>query len=79
MSNTEIKKSWWKHGSGYGVGDFLRFDNGYNIVGDTIYYEKEPIAIITSCGKGIFRDAAVLEIKDLKTGKVASYHEKGRL
>lgn len=74
--NDEIKKSWWKYGSGYHIGDVLRFDDN-NLKGDTIYSKNEPKAIISSCGKGVFRQNAVLEIKDLETGKVGTYHEKG--
>ena len=76
MNNKEIKKSWWKYGSGFHIGDALRFDYN-NLKGDTIYSDNEPIAIISSCGKGMFRETAVLEIKDLETGKVGTYHEKG--
>lgn len=76
LSNNEIKKSWWLFGSGYHIGDALRFDND-NLKGDTIYSNDKPIAIILSCGKAPFRKTSILEIKDLKTGEVGVYHDKG--
>ena len=76
LSNTEIKKSWWLFGSGFHIGDALRFDND-NLKGDTIYSHDTPKAIILSCGKGPFRRTAILEIQDVKTGEVGVYHDKG--
>lgn len=75
MNNEEIKKSWWKYGSGYHLGDFLEF-NDSNLTDDTIYVNNKPVAIILSCGKGTFRKSAVLEIENLKTGETGIYHEK---
>lgn len=75
-SNIEIKKSWWLYGSGFNIGDALRFDNN-NLKGDTIYSNKKPIAIILSCGKGLFHKTAILEIHDVESGKVGIYHDKG--
>lgn len=76
MKNNDIKKSWWKYGSGYHIGDALRFDNN-NLKNDTIYSKNKPVAIILTCGKGLFRETAVLEIKDLKKGEIGIYHQKG--
>lgn len=76
LSNNEIKKSWWKHGSGHNIGDALRFDNE-NLSDDTIYSNDQAIAIILRCGKGLFRKTAILEIEDLRTGEEGVYHDKG--
>ena len=76
MENKEIKKSWWKYGSGYHIGDALRFDEN-NLKGDTLYSDNKPLAVVSSCGKGLFRKTSVLKIKDLETGKVGTYNEKG--
>jgi hypothetical protein len=76
LSNNEIKKSWWLYGSGHNIGDALRFEND-DLKGDTIYSNDKPIAIILSCGKGMFRKTAILEIKDIKTGEEGTYHDKG--
>lgn len=76
MSNSRIKESWWLHGSGYHVGDALRFDDD-NLKGDTIYKEKEPVAIILSCENGAFYKTAVLKIQDIETGNIGTYHDKG--
>ncbi len=75
MDNEEIKKSWWKYGSGYHISDRLDF-NDRNLKGDTIYSNNKPIAIILSCDKGIFRSTAVLELKELTTGEIGTYLEK---
>lgn len=75
MDNEEIKKSWWKYGSGYHISDRLDFDDR-NLKGDTIYSNNKPIAIILSCGKEIFQSTAVLEIKELTKGEIGTYHEK---
>jgi len=76
LSNNEIKKSWWKYGSGYHLAGALRFENS-NLKGDTILVNNKPIAIILSCGKGFFRKTAILEIKDIESGNVGIYHDKG--
>ena len=76
LSNNEIKKSWWLYGSGHDFGGSLRLDNN-DLKGDTIYSNGQPIAIISSCGKGMFRKTAILELKDIKTGEVGTYHDKG--
>lgn len=70
-----LKKSRWKYGSGYHIGDMLTFTND-DLKGDTIYFENKPIALITFCEKGAFRNSAILEIKDLRTGKSGTYHQK---
>lgn len=75
IDNDTIKKSWWKYGSGYRICDRLDFDNN-NLKGDTIYLNNKPIAIVLSCSKGLFRNTADLEIKNLTTGETGIYHEK---
>jgi hypothetical protein len=77
MNNNDIKKSWWKYGDGYHIGDALRL-NDNTLRGDTIYYNNSPDAIIISCDKGMFRKTAVLKISDLKTGATGVYHQKGQ-
>ena len=76
MKNEEIKKSGWKYGSGYHISDFLRFDDN-NLKGDTIYRSNKPIAVIIYCGKGMFRNSAILELESLATGESGIYHQKG--
>lgn len=76
ISNEEIKKSWWLYGSGYRIGDALRFDDT-NLKGDTIYRENKPVAIITYSGKGMLRQTAILEVESIVTGESGTYHDKG--
>ena len=76
MDDEKIKESWWKYGSGYHIGDALRFDHN-NLKGDTIYRNDKPIAIITYCGKGMFRNSAILEVESIATGESGTYHDKG--
>lgn len=75
MSNAEIRKSWWKYGSGYHLGDALRFDEN-NLKGDTIYRLNQPVALISYCGKGLFRRSAILKIESIETWEQGVYHEK---
>jgi hypothetical protein len=75
MDNGEIKKSWWKYGSGHHIRDRLEF-NDKNLIGDTIYSNDEPVAIIISCARGMFQNSAELKIKDLTTGELGTYYEK---
>lgn len=74
--NEKIKNSWWKYGSGYHIGDALRFDDN-NLKGDTIYKNEKPVAVITYCGKGLFRNSFSLEIESIETGESGTYHDKG--
>lgn len=76
MNNDKIMKSWWKFGSGYHIGDALRFDKN-NLNGDTIYRNGQADAIITYCGKPVFWNSAILEIESLDTRESGTYHEKG--
>lgn len=76
MNNKDISKFWWKYGTGYHIGDVLRFDDN-NLKGDTIFKNDIPVAIITFCRKGTFRKTAILEISEIETKKKGTYHQKG--
>jgi hypothetical protein len=76
MTNDDISKYWWKYGSGFHLGDALRFDET-NLKGDTIFKGEKPIAIIISCRTGFFEEYPTLKIEAIETGEIGSYHEKG--
>lgn len=75
IDNKIIQEFRWKYGSGHHIGDMITFTDD-NLKSDTIYFEKKPVALITYCGKGIFRSSAILEIEDIRTGQTGTYHQK---
>src|SRR5690554_8223502 len=57
LAHNEIEKSWWKYGSGLHLGDVLRFDDS-NLKGDTIYRNKQPVAIVIACERKVLENSA---------------------
>src|SRR5690554_7637315 len=68
LAHNEIEKSWWKYGSGLHLGDVLRFDDS-NLKGDTIYRNKQPVAIVIACERKVLENSAVLKLKSIHNEK----------
>ena len=53
FSDEELKKGWWKYGSGEHIGDVINFDN-HTLSNDTIYSGEEAIAVIVDREESLF-------------------------
>lgn len=76
LSDKQLKESWWKHGDGYYIGDFIHFEN-YDIRNDTLFLENIPKALIIKRKVSIlgFTDRE-LTIKDLISNETGTYYQK---
>lgn len=75
-SSQKTEPIWWKYGSGYHIGDVL-YLNDSKIKVDTIFRDKNPVAIITHCGKPLFYHSSILKIESIEKGESGTYHFKG--
>jgi len=75
LTDSELKKGWWKHGSGYSIGDVIYF-NGRHVRNDTIIINDRPIAVIKSRKRTIIGDDNEIIIKSLHTNETGIYYQK---
>jgi hypothetical protein len=77
----ELKNLHWKYGSGYYLGDYIRFDEK-SLRNDTLFGKDKttgivgPYAVIVSTQKIYFIGHSEIEIKSLKTGEIGTYFGK---
>ena len=53
FSDEELKKGWWKYGSGAHIGDVINFNHD-TFSNDTIYRGEEAIAVIVDREESLF-------------------------
>lgn len=53
FSDEELKKGWWKYGSGAHIEDVINFDS-HTLSNDTIYSGKEAIGVIVDREESLF-------------------------
>lgn len=74
----EIKKvKFWKHSDGAMFADIISFNNkDYSIKNDTIFKLSVPEFKVESHERRVLAGDQVLQIKELKNGKIARYASK---
>lgn len=75
ISNPYLKQKAWLHGGGYHFSDGFTFGKEDDIINDTLFFNKKPVALIIKRGYRPFIPN-YLVIKSLKTNKIGTYHEK---
>jgi hypothetical protein len=73
-------KSKWKFMGGHHFGDFLSFDNeNYQVKNDTLYNGSFPFAIVEDFTRTFIPGTEnKLTLKDIKTGELGFYTDKGK-
>lgn len=79
-SREEKIKSNWKYAGGYHIGDFLNFKHqNIRIQNDTVYKDSKPLAVIVELKTTYLPGTEnKLVLKDIKTGELGIYTDKGK-
>jgi hypothetical protein len=75
LGDNDIRKGWWKHGSGFSIGDVISFDDK-NYRNDTILIDNRPIAVIESGKKAFVGGDNEIVVRALLTNEKGFYYQK---
>ncbi len=81
LNNNEIRQHEWKFGEGSRPGhDFFAFGGGiFKLHDDTIFFLDTAIATVIDSRKNYFLYDNEITLKNLKTGKTATYNDLGKV
>ncbi len=73
-SCNSIENTAWKYRDGFHIGDGIKFDSSLTLKNDTIYSNKNPIAIFVKTKQRI--TDKLLIIKDINSDSIGTYCSK---